>query len=173
MFCTRCGAEVPDDGKYCAHCGNAMGVDSNMFGAARENNFMANRAKYEILFDLARKEKVSYSFWMIVGILQVCSGWLLDIFGWWMVIVGVLNIVHALDCRHFSKRLFQGAISGNQAIGRYQDGLFGMIVVAAYNVVVGEIVGAVVSVWEFHVRNFVLRNKYHLIGLQPMNCPPF
>ena len=140
-FCTHCGKEIFDGAVVCPGCGCATGT------AAPQT------AGTDLIRKLAEKVKTNAIIWMVIGILQIVAG----IFGgWFILIVGVLNVISSVQDMNYSKQLPENSAGIVQKF----EPLTGPVITLIYNLIFGGIIGVVGSIYYFvGIRNFVMENK--------------
>ena len=140
-FCTHCGKEIFDEAVICPGCGCSTGPVS----------VQTNRVS--LIQRLAEKVKTNAIIWLIIGILQVLAGLFV---GWFVLIVGVLNIVSSVQDMNYSKQLPENSTG---IIQKFEP-LTGPIITLIYNLIFGGIVGVIGSIYYFvGIRNFVMENR--------------
>lgn len=140
-FCTHCGKELFDEAVICPGCGCPTG------------RAFTQTKRTDLVQKLSEKVKINAIIWLVIGILQVLAG----IFGgWFILIVGVLNIIYSVQDMDYSKALPENPTGIVQKF----EPLTGPIVTLVYNLIFGGIVGAVGSIYYFvSIRSFVMENK--------------
>lgn len=154
MFCTKCGANIPDNAVVCPQCGAKTGNAQTTTNAGTvpprpavpltDDEMIAKRIR-----DHA---KTCAILWVVCGALQVltCVG---IIAGVWNIVIGVRAL-----------KSVENIQVGNRAVyDSYDNGLTMLIVGAVINFVFGLIVGCALSAYEFYIRDQVLKNR-HVFG---------
>ncbi|MBQ2933385.1 MAG: zinc-ribbon domain-containing protein [Clostridia bacterium] len=142
-FCTHCGKELLDEAVICPGCGCAV---SGKSAAAPKSN--------ESLLDtLAQRLNTNAIIWLVIGVLQIIGG---IFWNWFLLVVGVLNIISSMNDMKYSKTLHQN----HSGIVEKFEPLTGPIITLIYNLVFGGVIGAVGSVYYLlAIRSFVLENR--------------
>ena len=140
-FCTHCGKEIFDEAVICPGCGCAT------------STVPAQAASTDLVRKLAEKVKTNAIIWLVIGILQVLAG----IFGgWFVLIVGVLNIISSVQDMNYSKALPENPTGIVQKF----EPITGPVITLIYNLIFGGIIGVVGSIYYFvGIRSFVMENK--------------
>lgn len=140
-FCAHCGKELFDEAVVCPGCGCSTGTAP------------VQTKRTDLIRKLSEKVKTNAIIWLVIGILQVLAG----VFGgWFVLIVGVLNIVSSVQDMNYSKALPENPTGIVQKF----EPLTGPIITLCYNLVLGGIVGVVGSIYYFvGIRSFVMENR--------------
>lgn len=142
-YCTHCGKEIMDEAVVCVNCGCPVE------GTASVTQTSAG----DLLTKLSERVKINGIIWLVIAVLQIIAG----ITGaWFVLIVGVLNIISAIKDINYSKTLLEHPTG---IINAYEP-LTGPIITFVYNLVIGGVIGVVGSIYYFvAIRNFVMENK--------------
>ncbi len=145
-FCTHCGKELMDDAVICVGCGCAVGGNAQTATAvATDTNVL--------LQTLSQRLNTNGIIWLVIGILQVLGGLFLE---WFLLIVGVLNIISSIQDMQYSKTLLQNPTG---IVAKFTP-LVGPIITLVYNLVIGGVIGVIGSIYYFvAIRNYVMENK--------------
>lgn len=144
-YCTRCGMQIGPQATFCTNCGCPVG------GAVP----LANRAA--MLSTLSEKVKTNGIIWIVIASVQIVAG----IFGifydwWWVLIVGVLNLISAIQDLNYSKTMLANPTG---IVAKFEP-LAGAIVVLVYNVLFGGLIGVIGSVYYLvGIRSYVMDNR--------------
>lgn len=142
-YCTHCGHELNDAAVVCVHCGclaEKKNVDFNSFQAMVQK--------------LSERVKVNGFIWLAIAIVQIVMGIAWD---WILIIVGVLNLVSAIQDINYSKAVLE---SPEGIVEKFQP-LVGPIVTLVYNLIFGGVIGVAGLIYYLLcVRNFVLENRF-------------
>lgn len=153
MFCTKCGANIPDDAAVCPQCGASTGSAQTAGANTVPPQPAAPLTDDEMVAKRIRDHaKTCAILWIVCGALQVlsCVG----------VIAGVWNII--MGVREYKG--IETIKAGNRAVyDTYDNGLTMLIIGAAVNFVFGLLVGCALSAYEFYIRDQVLKNR-HVFG---------
>lgn len=149
-YCTHCGKELLDEAAICPGCGCATGSSAVNGGTP---GAMPGVADPRLLEQLSQKLKTNAIIWIVIGALQILAGLLIE---WWVLIVGVLNIVSAISDINYSKEILtkpSGIVAKFEPMG-------GAIVTLVYNLLIGGVIGVIGSIYYFvAIRSFVMENK--------------
>ena len=140
-FCTHCGKELFDEAVICPGCGCSTAATATQATGT------------DLIRKLAEKVKTNAIIWLVIGILQVLAG----IFGgWFVLIVGVLNIVSSVQDMNYSKQLPENPTGIVQKF----EPITGPVITLVYNLIFGGIIGVIGSIYYFvGIRSFVMENK--------------
>ena len=58
MYCKKCGKEIPDDSKFCQHCGSSQ---------TTQGNYTNTLSKYNNYIGI-------YAIWVVINIILYCYG---------------------------------------------------------------------------------------------------
>lgn len=151
-YCTHCGKELIDEAVICVGCGCAVSGQKTYTG----NNIWLDRAA--LLKTLSQRLNTNGIIWLVIGILQILSSLLIN---WFLLIVGVLNIISSVQDMQYSKELLEDP-SG--IVAKFEP-ITGPIITLVYNLVIGGVIGVVGSIYYFvAIRNFVMENKQIFAG---------
>ena len=154
MFCRNCGKEIVDSASFCGNCGACIS-DSN-------SNMNNNQSKL-LLTQLSERLKTNAIIWLVIGILQILGGIFIN---WFLLIVGVLNIIASVQDMQYSKTLLE---KPSGIIAKFEP-LTGPIITLVYNLVIGGVIGVVGSIYYFFaIRNYVMENKQFFASLDAEN----
>ena len=132
-FCKYCGYGMGDAQERCTNCGSMMD--------------QYNTLSDDKLKELSRRIKLNGIIWIIIGVLQV--------FSVAFAIVGVLNIISAINDIKGSERVFTYRVGLVQA---YKP-ILSHVIVFAYNLIFGGVVGVIGSLYYFFfIRGYVMSN---------------
>lgn len=152
-YCAHCGKEMLDEAVLCVNCGCAV---------SGQNNQAANKTVGEgttLLNTLSQRLNTNGIIWLVIGILQILGGVFFD---WFLLIVGVLNIISSVQDMKYSKTLQE---SPNGIVAKFEP-LTGPIITLAYNLLIGGVIGVIGSIYYFvAIRNFVMENKQFFASL--------
>lgn len=141
-YCSHCGNEMMDEAVVCVKCGCSTSPN---------NNTMGNQPN--LVQQLSDRVKINGIIWLVIGILQVLLGLYVN---WTLLIVGVLNIVSSVQDINYSKSVIASPVG---IVEKFKP-LTGAIIVLAYNLVFGGVIGVVGSIYYLvGVRSFVLSNE--------------
>ena len=146
-FCTHCGKEIFDEAFICPGCGCA--VD----GQNGQNSYNMPVDGSALLTKLSQRLNTNGIIWLIIGVLQILGG---VFFNWFLLIVGVLNIISSVQDMQYSKTLLE---KPNGIVAKFEP-VIGPIITLIYNLVIGGIIGVIGSIYYFvAIRNYVMENK--------------
>jgi len=141
-YCSHCGNEMMDEAVVCVKCGCSASLNNNITG--NQSNLVQQ---------LSDRVKINGIIWLVIGILQVLLGLTVN---WVLLIVGALNIVSSVQDLNYSKSVIDSPIG---IVDKFKP-LTGPIIVLAYNLIFGGLIGVVGSIYYLvGVRNFVLSNE--------------
>ncbi|MBQ9859817.1 MAG: zinc ribbon domain-containing protein [Clostridia bacterium] len=157
-FCTHCGKELLDAAVICPGCGCAVEGQGGVPGVtAADGN--------ALLTKLSERVKTNGIIWLVIAVLQMIGGL---VFNWFLLVVGVLNIVSAIKDLQSSKTIPQNPVG----IVKNAEPLTGPIITLVYNLVIGGIIGVAGSIYYFiAIRNFVMENKETFLALESAAAP--
>lgn len=156
-FCSKCGKELLDEAEICVGCGCAVGGQNTQ----TFNNQSVGGT--ELLNTLSQRLNTNGIIWLVIGILQILGGIFIN---WFLLIVGVLNIVSAIQDMRYSKTLLE---KPNGIVAKFEP-LAGPIITLIYNLIFGGLIGVVGSIYYFvAIRNYVMANKQFFASLDTEN----
>lgn len=146
-YCTHCGKELLDEAVICVGCGCLVGEQK----IQTENK--GNFDRVMMLNTLSQRVNTNGIIWLVIGILQILGGIFVD---WFLLIVGVLNIVSSVQNMQYSKAV----LANPSGIVTKFEPVAGPVIVLIYNLVVGGVIGVVGSIYYFAaIRSYVMENK--------------
>ncbi|MDD6478967.1 MAG: zinc-ribbon domain-containing protein [Oscillospiraceae bacterium] len=153
MYCSKCGKHLPDDAVFCVACGCAVGGQN-----VQKNNNQSFDSSIE-LNTLSQRLNTNGIIWLVIGVLQILGGLFVN---WFLLIVGVLNIVSSFQDMKNSKRLLE---KPNGIVAKFEP-ITGPVITLIYNLVIGGVIGVVGSIYYFvAIRNYVMENKQFFASL--------
>lgn len=106
-------------------------------------------------------QRVSGVLWIVWGILQILSICVLFVFGIPVALIGAWNIYAGVTRLNTAPRI----LAGDPSVPAQFENLTGLLVVAVLNLVFGAILGVVVCILDFYIRDQILSHR-HLFGAQ-------
>ena len=154
-YCTHCGKELLNEAVICVNCGCMVKMPVSTAPAGIADDRLLNK--------LAERVKINGIIWLVIGILQVIAGLLISWFSWWVLIVGVLNIISSVKDLNRSNQIPRdprGIVSDYESIT-------GPVITLIYNVLFGGLIGVVGSIYYFvGLRGFVMENREQLLMIE-------
>ena len=152
-YCTHCGKELLDEAVICVGCGCPV----NSQNARTANNAPVDGAA--LVNTLAQRVNTNGIIWLVIGILQILGGMFIN---WFLLIVGVLNIISSIQDMQYSKALLENPAG---IVAKFEP-ITGPIITLVYNLVIGGVIGVVGSIYYFvAIRNYVMENKQYFASL--------
>ncbi len=152
-YCTHCGKELLDEAVICMGCGCAVSGQNIHI----PNNVTADGTR--LLNTLSQRLNTNGIIWLVIGILQILGGLFIN---WFLLIVGVLNIISSVQDMQYSKTLLEDPTG---IVARFEP-TTGPIITLIYNLVIGGVIGVVGSIYYFlAIRNYVMENKQFFASL--------
>ena len=152
-FCEKCGKELLDEAVICVGCGCAVGGQNTQ----TVNNMSFDGAT--LLNTLSQRLNTNGIIWLVIGILQILGGIFIN---WFLLIVGVLNIISSVQDMQYSKTLLENP---NGIVAKFEP-ITAPIITLVYNLVIGGVIGVVGSIYYFvAIRNYVMDNKQFFASL--------
>lgn len=157
MYCMHCGKELLDEAVFCPSCGCAVGGQN----VPNENNQTVDGTR--LLNTLSQRLNTNGIIWLFIGILQILGGIFIN---WFLLIVGVLNIVSSIQDMQYSKTLLE---KPSGIVAKFEP-IVGPVITLVYNLVIGGVIGVVGSIYYFiAIRNYVMENKQFFESLDVEN----
>lgn len=154
MYCSNCGKEVLDGAAFCVGCGYA--VDG-------QNIKNQTESATTLLNTLSQRLNTNGIIWLVIGVLQILGGIFIE---WFLLIVGVLNVISSIQDMQYSKTLLE---KPSGIVAKFEP-LTGPIITLVYNLVIGGVIGVVGSIYYFFaIRNYVMENKQFFASLDVEN----
>ena len=156
-YCTHCGKELLDEAVICIGCGCAVGGQNAQTAKGQQ-------ADGTILMNtLSQRVNTNAIIWLVIGILQIIGGIFIN---WFLLIVGVLNIISSVQDMKYSKVLLEKPTG---VVAKFES-LTGPIITLIYNLVIGGIIGVIGSIYYFvAIRSYVMENKQFFASLDEAN----
>lgn len=176
--CKHCGKEIANEAVICMNCG--CPVEPQVSQSAGQP-FTQSQAAYaqphysqptytkpaprveELVNILSQRLFTNGVIWLVIGAVQIILGLLWQ---WFLLIVGVLNVISSIQDITKSKQLPdlpQGMLADIPA--EYEP-LTGPIITLIYNLFVGGVIGVAGSIYYLvAVRGFVMENQAHFEAL--------
>lgn len=152
-YCTHCGKELLDEAVICVGCGCAVADQQaqSAYSATIDSNVLLNA--------LSQRLNTNGIIWLVIGILQILGGIFIN---WFLLIVGVLNIISSVQDMQYSKTLLERPTG---IVAKFEP-VTGPIITLVYNLVIGGVIGVVGSIYYFlAIRNYVMENKQFFASL--------
>ena len=89
-YCTHCGKELLDEAVICPVCG--CNVNNSPESSILNDDGLLNK--------LSQRLNTNGIIWLVIGVLQILGGIFID---WFLLIVGVLNIISSVQDMQYSK----------------------------------------------------------------------
>lgn len=152
MYCSKCGKEIVQNAAFCIGCGAAVKGNDKIV----EPSFSANKV---LLNTLSQRLNTNGIIWLVIGILQILGGIFIN---WFLLIVGVLNIISSVQDMQYSKMLLE---SPTGIVAKFEP-ITGPVITLIYNLVIGGVIGVAGSIYYFFaIRNYVMENKQFFASL--------
>lgn len=144
--CPQCGSEMNEKTVVCIKCGCAIpNTDTYRDGKTIEND--------SIVRGVSQRIKINGIIWVVIGITQILWGLFVN---WYVLVVGVMNIVSAVQDLNYSRLFPQNPVG---IVDKVKP-LVSSIVVLAYNLFFGGVIGVTGSVYYLvAVRGYVVENE--------------
>ncbi len=158
-YCTHCGKELFDEAVICIGCG--CPVEGAKFKSAK----ILQTDGDALLNTLAQRLNINGIIWLVIGILQILGGLFIN---WFLLIIGVLNIVSSVKDVQYSKTLQEDP---KGIVDKFEP-ITGPVITLVYNIVFGGLIGVIGSIYYFvAIRNFVMTNKQFFASLDVSENP--
>lgn len=145
MFCTKCGANLPDDAYACSQCGAIVGSKpaGETVPPVQPSDDDVSTVKR-----IRDNAKTCATLWIVLGAIQclTCVG---IIAGVWNIVMGVRGI-----------KAVETIVPGNRAVYEAYDNSMTMLIISAViNFLLGGFIGCGLSAFEYAIRDQVIKNK--------------
>lgn len=146
-YCTHCANELLDEAVVCPKCGCPV---AGTFKMPNE----------QLLSQYISRVKTNGIIWTVIGSVQILLGIL---FNWWILIVGVLNIITGI--RDITN---SGQISNNpKGIVQAHESVVGPVITLIYNLLIGGLIGVIGSIYYFiAIRGMVMEHKAQFLTME-------
>lgn len=133
-----------DEAVICVNCGCAVGGQPSFSNHAHSS---------ALINTLSQRVNTNGIIWLVIGILQILGG---IFWNWFLLIVGVLNIISSVNDMKYSKELLENP---SNIVEKFEP-VTGPIITLVYNLIFGGIIGVVGSIYYFvGIRSFVMENQ--------------
>lgn len=150
--CTYCGEKLFDEAVVCPNCGCPVDRQN-----VRTTNSMSPDGGV-LLNTLSQRLNINGIIWFVIGVLQILGGVFIN---WVLLVVGILNIISAVQDMQYSKTLFE---KPSGIVTKFEP-LTGPVITLLYNLFGGGVVGVAGSIYYFlAIRNYVMKNKLFFAG---------
>lgn len=153
QYCVRCGRQLQDEDVYCFACGCRVTPQRSVTP--------------DLLSRLSEKVKTNGILWLILGCLQILLGILQMLSlqsGYFVSIVGVLNIINAVNDLKYSTTVLENPVG---IVGKFEP-LTAPILTMVYNLLFGGLIGVIGSIYYLvAIRGFVMENKAEFLRFDP------
>ncbi len=183
-YCAKCGKELFDEAVICPGCGCPTAPQPNFVPpqanyAPPQPNYAPPQASFvpppnpkELLQTLSGRVKTDGIIWLVIGILQIGLGLVLmmaEVFTdsvIFMAIIGVINIVTAIQDLNYSKSLLQNPVG---IVKRFKP-LAGPIISIVYNAIFGGLIGVGGAIYHLAgVRSYVMDREGQFLYIEQMH----
>lgn len=158
-YCQNCGTQHEESAAFCTECGAKIGAtisaaENQPASAPKTLSEDAGRA----LGTLVGKMKTSSTIWTLVGIYQLVGGLVTILFGYGitMIALGIWNLVQSSRQRKNAEAFQAKPVN---LVGYFENQKTTCIVFIFVNFILGGIIGAVGSIYDFMTCNYVLTHK--------------
>ena len=161
-FCTHCGNEVNENAVVCVKCGCAISrtqtFPSQQFTKpSKMNSFSQNQ---DIVSTISQRIQTNGIIWIVIGVIQILLGMIAN---WFLLIVGVLNLLSSIQDINYSKTFPSNPVG----IVNKVKPLTGPIITLVYNLFIGGVIGVAGSIYYFAaVRGFVLEHEQDFLEIE-------
>ena len=155
-YCTYCGNEVNEHAVVCVKCGCAIPQANDQTG----QGFSQILVKPSVVDVISKRVKTNGIIWIVVAAIQILLGL---VGAWFLLIVGVLNLISSIQDLKYSKAFPQNPTG---IIAKVKP-LAGPIITLIYNLLIGGVIGVIGSVYYLvAVRGYVLENEQAFLEIE-------
>ena len=161
-FCTHCGNEVNENAVICIKCGCAISnCKTNTNGQTlknSQNNLFADNQS--LVSTISQRIQTNGIIWIVIGAVQILLGISVN---WFLLIVGVLNLLSAIQDLNYCKTILQNPVGIVEKV----KPLTLPIITLVYNLLIGGVIGVAGSIYYFvAVRGYVLENEQAFLEIE-------
>lgn len=150
-FCGYCGNALKDEATMCPRCGCQVAASPVV---------MYRMTHMQLLQQFASRLKTNGVIWLVIGIVQVMLSMYWD---WWVLIVGVLNIITGIKDINRSNQIPhhpQGIVDEHASITE-------PVITLIYNLLIGGLIGVIGSIYYFvAIRGMVKENEMQFLQIE-------
>ena len=164
-FCTHCGNEVNENAVVCVKCGCAI-PKTQTFTNGQSTQFSQGTpfsSNPNIVNTISQRIQMNGIIWIVIGAIQIILGIFAN---WVMLIVGVLNLISAMQDINYSKSF---SLTPVGIVNKVKP-LTGAIITLIYNLLIGGVIGVAGSIYYFvAVRGYVLENEQAFLEIENLH----
>lgn len=136
--CPYCKEDIKAEAVKCKHCGEWLNINIRQ-DSSTDEDFIVNK--------IADCEKASTILWLIVAIIQICSIV--------CIVAGIWNLVAVINRWKLPSLIKEK----NACIPACYESMVGLIVLCVVNLLIGGILGVLLTAFDFYIRSLVLENR--------------
>ena len=158
-FCSHCGNEVHEKAVVCVKCGCAIPNAQTATNKQPSQNAFS-QTHPDIVNVISQRIRTNGIIWIVIAAIQLLLGLTLN---WFLLIVGALNLVSAIQDINYSKAFPANPVGIVEKV----KPLTGPIITLVYNLVIGGVIGVAGSIYYFlAVRGYVLENQQAFLEIE-------
>lgn len=146
-YCGNCGKEISGPGNFCEYCGAKAGAPQSAQAIAVSSPSTADNEE-NLVRRLADFVRMSGWFWIILGVIQICT-LLASIAGIWNIIAGIVELGTSKKVRR-----------RDPSVPKLFEGIAGLIIMGVVNIFLGGIIGVGIIIFDVYVRDKILTNRH-------------
>ena len=145
MYCHKCGKPLADGAVFCSYCGQPVPVPGGAPSRAPVASIPADPAG--IVARIRRNEIIINVLWFALGVVQLVFLYTAAA-GAWNIVIAILALCNVKNI----------TVGNPNVVPYYDSRKTGLIVAGVVNVVLGGVVGVLLTLYSLRVRQFVLNN---------------
>lgn len=164
--CKYCGKEIANEAVICVNCGCPVEHQNAQPSGQPFTQPTYTKPATDIsnlVNTLSQRLFTNGVIWLVIGALQIILGLFWQ---WFLLIVGVLNVISSIQDINKSKHLPGLPKNALAGIPAEYEPLTGPIITLIYNLFAGGVIGVAGSIYYLvAVRGFVMENQAHFKAL--------
>jgi len=155
-YCVHCGKELFDEAVICPGCGcPTQQQQQSRPGVSHDT----------LIQTVSERFNINGIIWLVIGCLQILIGIFLS---WWALIIGVLNIISAVQDMKYSKEVLEYPVGVVEKV----RSLVGPIISLIYNLIFGGVIGVAGNIYYLvAIRGYVMENEAAFAQFAPPQEP--
>lgn len=156
-FCHSCGVSLLNTTNFCSKCGARILQTEK---PVNEFNNLKIHSEPKLLRKISEYEKISGILWIVLGVIQVAT-----VIG---IIAGAWNIYAGYTKIKISPKI----LTADPEIPELYEDMTQLIIIAIINLIFGGVIGIVIVVFDYIIRDQVLENRHLFVRKSDVQNSP-